>query len=192
MRMRISVRTITLVGLLGAVSILLGSTPLGFIPAPTPAGSATIMHLPVILGAVAAGPLGGALVGLVFGLFSLFRATIPLFADPLVAVLPRILIGLVAAWVFPGALSLAAVLARQFPRLDRLQLTIALAITAVIGSLTNTVGVLGMAVWRGYFAAGAALTVAVLQGLPEAVVAAIVLVPVGLALKRAGFIRARE
>lgn len=78
-------RTLTVSGLLGALSIMLGMTPLGFIPVPTAAGHATIMHIPVILGAVLEGPRVGALTGLIFGLHSFMRATSPLFADPLIA-----------------------------------------------------------------------------------------------------------
>lgn len=92
--------------MLGAISIVLGMTPLGFIPiGPT---RATIMHIPVIIGAITAGPLVGGLVGLIFGLFSIFQAiTNPtpvsfVFLNPLVSVLPRILIGLVTYYIYEG------------------------------------------------------------------------------------------
>ncbi len=62
-----------IIGVLGAISIILGMTPLGFIPVgPT---RATIMHIPVIIGgAIMEGPLVGGIVGLIFGLFSMFQA----------------------------------------------------------------------------------------------------------------------
>ncbi len=50
MKFNLTIRQITVVGLLSAVSLLLGSTPLGIIPVPTPAGAATIMHIPAIIG----------------------------------------------------------------------------------------------------------------------------------------------
>ena len=45
-----SVRQITMVGMLSAISIFLGLTGLGFIPIPPV--KATIMHIPVIIGAI--------------------------------------------------------------------------------------------------------------------------------------------
>ena len=73
-------RKIVISGLLGAIAIILGATPLGFIPVPTPAGNATIMHIPAIIGAIVEGPLVGAFIGLALvftalpgGAFSLIR-----------------------------------------------------------------------------------------------------------------------
>ena len=53
-----------------------------------------------------------------------------------------------------------------------------------MGTLTNTILVLGMATLRGYMAAGVALTVGVTHGLPEVVVAVIITVAVVVAWKR--------
>lgn len=97
---RLSTRDVTVAGVLGAVAIALGYTPLGFITFPTPAGSATTMHIPVIVAGILAGPIVGAFVGAIFGTISFLRATTPAFANPLIAVGPRILIGIVAALVF--------------------------------------------------------------------------------------------
>lgn len=100
----INIRKMTTVGILGAVSIMLGMTPLGFIPVgPT---KATIMHIPVIIGAIAEGPVVGGTVGLIFGLFSIFNAVTnptpisPIFYNPIVSVLPRVLIGVVSYYVY--------------------------------------------------------------------------------------------
>ncbi|NLJ78872.1 MAG: ECF transporter S component [Tissierellia bacterium] len=94
----LSIRKMTIIGVLASISIVLGLTPLGFIPVgPT---RATIMHIPVIIGAIMEGPLVGAMIGLIFGLFSIFKAiTRPtpvsfVFLNPMVSVLPRILIGI--------------------------------------------------------------------------------------------------
>ncbi|WP_353094375.1 ECF transporter S component [Tissierella praeacuta] len=99
-----SVRKMTIIGVLGAVSVVLGMTPLGFIPiGPT---RATIMHIPVIIGAIMEGPVVGGFIGLIFGLFSIFQAmTNPtpvsfVFLNPLVSVLPRVLIGVVSSYVY--------------------------------------------------------------------------------------------
>src|SRR5207245_1823421 len=71
---RLSTRDISVAGILGALAAALGYTPLGFIAFPTPAGSATTMHIPVIVAGVLAGPVVGAFVGAVFGVISLVRA----------------------------------------------------------------------------------------------------------------------
>lgn len=99
-----SVRKMAIVGVLSAISAILGLTPLGFIPVgPT---KATIMHIPVIIGAIVEGPFVGALVGLMFGLFSMIQAIMYptaisfVFLNPLVAVVPRILIGIVAYYAY--------------------------------------------------------------------------------------------
>lgn len=47
-KQRLSVRQITMIGMLSAISIFLGLTGLGFIPIPPV--KATIMHIPVIIG----------------------------------------------------------------------------------------------------------------------------------------------
>jgi len=162
-------------GLLGGLSIALGVIPgLGFIPAPTPAGSITIMHLPTVLGGVVGGPGVGALVGSIFGLMSFLRAGSPMFADPLVAILPRILIGVAAGYAYRW--------------LSRWSQTLALAGAGLVGTLTNTTLVLGMGVLRGYLNAGAAWTTAIFSVPLEAACAVAVVVAVGAALGRAGFI----
>lgn len=68
---KFSVRQIAMIGMLSAISIFLGLTGLGFIPIPPV--KATIMHIPVIIGAIVEGPIVGSLVGLVFGLFSMYQ-----------------------------------------------------------------------------------------------------------------------
>jgi len=97
-------RKIVIIGVLGAISVVLGMTPIGFIPVgPT---RATIMHIPVIIGALMEGPIVGAFIGLIFGLFSIYQAltvptvTSPFFLNPLVSVLPRVLIGIVSYYVY--------------------------------------------------------------------------------------------
>jgi len=99
-----SIRKLTIVGILGAISAVLGLTPIGFIPVgPT---NATIMHIPVIIGAIVEGPIVGMLVGLIFGVFSMIRAITaptvisPVFYNPLVSILPRVLVGLTAYYSF--------------------------------------------------------------------------------------------
>jgi uncharacterized membrane protein len=173
--MKLTVRKMAVAGVLGAVSLVMGFVPwLGLIPVPTPAQHATILHVPAILAGMAEGPVVGLVVGLIFGIISLTRATIPAFADPLVAVLPRLFIGVLAAYTFAGV--------------RRFGLQPALIAAGVVGTLTNTVLVLSMMVLRGYLPASAALGVGLLHGLPEVVVAALICSAVGTALSRAGLI----
>jgi len=165
-----SVRKIVISGVLGAIAILLGWTRLGFIPVPTAAGNATIMHVPAIVGGVMEGWLVGGIIGTIFGIFSFLQATTPLFKDPLVAILPRIFIGITAYFTYAG--------------LKKVNEYLALIVAAAVGTLTNTILVLGMAVIRGYMAAGVAVGVAVTHGIPEIIVAAIITVAVVVAWKR--------
>jgi uncharacterized membrane protein len=109
-------------------------------------------------------------VGTLFGVFSFLQATVPMFKDPLVAVLPRVFIG-VTAWL-------------AYTGLKGVNEYLALVAAAVVGTLTNTVGVLLMAVLRGYMAPGVAWTVGLTHGLPEVVVAAILTVAIVVAWKR--------
>lgn len=103
----LTTRNMVLIGLLGAITVVLGQTPLGFIPiGPL---NATTMHIPVIIGAILEGPVVGAFVGLIFGLSSMFNAitrpTSPIsfvFINPLISVLPRVLIGFIAYYIYAG------------------------------------------------------------------------------------------
>jgi uncharacterized membrane protein len=164
-----SVRKIVISGVLAAIAILLGVTRLGFIPVPNLAGNATIMHVPAIIGGVMEGWLVGGIVGTIFGLFSFLQATTPLFKDPLVAVLPRIFIGITAYFTYAG--------------LKKANEYLALIVAAVVGTLTNTVLVLGMAVIRGYLPM-AAIPPIIPQAIAEVIIAAIITVAVVVAWKR--------
>ena len=99
------VRKITVAGALSAVVFILQVTGLGMIPLPI--ASFTIMHVPVIIGAIIEGPVVGVFIGFLFGMFSLIRAATsavtPLdlaFVNPLISVLPRLFIGPVAWLIY--------------------------------------------------------------------------------------------
>ena len=177
--MKLNIRKLSVAGLLGALSVVMGLVPMiGFIPVPTAAQNATIMQIPAILGAVAEGPAVGLFVGFIFGLMSWLRATNPMFADPLVAVLPRLFIGVAAYYAFAAA--------------RRLPLSARLGVAAVVGTLTNTVLVLSLIVLRGYLTGAVALSVGLIHGSAEVIVAVIIVTAIGLALARAGFLRRSE
>ncbi len=166
----LSVRKIVITGILAAIAILLGATRIGFIPVPNISGNATIMHVPAILGGVMEGPLVGALIGTIFGLFSFLQATSPLFKNPLVSVFPRIWIGVVAYYAYVSS-------RRAFGEVP------GLAIAGVLGSLTNTVLVLGMAVLVQLLPPEAIPPI-IPQAIAEAIIAAIITVVVVAGWKR--------
>lgn len=97
-------RKMVVASVMGAITVALGLTPLGFIPLGII--NATTMHIPVIIASILEGPLVGMAVGLIFGLSSLFNAiTRPnpmsiVFYNPLISILPRILIGLFSYYAY--------------------------------------------------------------------------------------------
>ena len=173
-------RQVVVAGVVGGVALFLGATRLGLIPVPIPLiGNATIMHIPAIVGGVLEGPVVGVLAGLIFGIFSFLYAESPVFANPLVAILPRLLIGVVAWAVFVG--------------LRRFSVDLASVAAGLLGSLANTVGVLTLAVLLGLLPLSI-VPVILPQALAEAVLAAVVTVVVvrGVMLFRSGRTTAPE
>lgn len=182
----LGVRQITTAGMLSAISIILGLTGYGFVPLPL--AKATIMHVPVIIGAILEGPKVGMLIGFMFGAFSLIQNIISpnllsfAFLNPLVSVLPRVLIGLTTYYTY------------RLVKSKNENLRIAAA--AAVGSMTNTAGVLGMiyvlyaaqyAEAKGIAVSLAAKTifgVAYMNGIAEAIVAVIITAAVVLSVKK--------
>ena len=129
---------IAVTGVLGALSVLLAVTPLGYIQL---AGliNITIMHIPAILAAVTAGLVPGIAVGFVFGITSLVRAIMmggvptPFFMNPLVAVLPRMIFPIVAWAINKGFTSIP-----KFPR------AVSGGISAAVATLFHTMIVMLM------------------------------------------------
>ena len=131
------IRKLVTIGTLAGISIFLGITRLGFIPLIV--FNLTIMHIPVIIGALLEGPIVGASIGLIFGLFSMYQnfvaptsLTFFIFLNPIIALIPRILIGVVSYYVY------------KFLRNKFKNTRIAIGIAAVAGTLTNSIGVLGL------------------------------------------------
>lgn len=163
-------RKLTQTAVLAAICFLLTLTGLGFIA--TPFLKITFVHLPVIFGTLYIGKKEGILLGLIFGLCSLYaNITSPgaisfVFYNPLVSIFPRVMIPLVVI----GASNL----------IKHTKKEINVLISALLGSLTNTVLVLGMiyVLYAAQYAnalslppgavAGALALTAVTQGLAEA------------------------
>ena len=147
-----NVKSFTLTAMFLAIMIILAVTPLGFITiGPI---NATTMHIPVIIASIVLGPRIGAGLGTVFGIISLARATViitpmsfvfsPFIANPLtnqgdwraiiVAIIPRILIGVVPYFVYKGLHRLLKQKARP----------VSLFIAGLAGSMTNTILVMNL------------------------------------------------
>lgn len=145
------VTRMTQIGLLIAIEVVMTFTPLGFIMIPFLAIKATLVHIPVIVGGVLLGPGVGAVLGGVFGLCSILNNTLypgptsfvfspflavsvygaaGFFKSLVLALLPRILVGVVAGLVAKGF--------REHP-LSKGRCFLA----GIAGSLTNTILVMG-------------------------------------------------
>lgn len=128
---------IAILGILSAFIIIQTFVPfLGNIPIPPL--NPTIIHITVIVAAFVLGTKDGMIVGLVWGLTRMVKAyTLPaspldllLWTNPIIAVVPRVLVGLVAGLVYQAFLK-------------RKKEKTGMVVAAVMGSLTNTVLVLG-------------------------------------------------
>lgn len=103
----------------------------------------TIIHVTVIIGACLLGWKQGAILGGVWGISSMIYAYStpgllnPLFYNPLIAVIPRIFVGLVASFVFGLFKNKTKIAAR-------------LCAAGIIGTLTNTILVLSALYVFGY------------------------------------------
>lgn len=135
------------VAMMAAIVVLLANTPLGMIQLPII--KATTTHIPVIIGAIWFGPMAGAVLGGVFGICSLISNTMapvavsfcfsPFLSETgipgalkaiWVSVGSRILIGVVAGWLWIGLKKL------------RCSDYVALPVVGFVGSMTNTVTVM--------------------------------------------------
>lgn len=185
--------------MLSAVLLVMGMTGIGFIPFPVI--KATTMHIPVILGAILLGPGAGAVLGAVFGLCSIWvNTTTPgllsfafspfMSTEGLTGVVKslwialgcRILFGYAAGWLWK--------LIKRIAKKDY----IALPVTAAISALLHTVFVMGsiyVLLAQQYAVAknvavsavfGLVMGTVTASGIPEAIVAAILVTVIGKSL----------
>ena len=191
-------RWMVCVALMAAIVVLLANTPLGMIQLPII--KATTVHIPVIIGAIVLGPAAGAILGGIFGICSLISNTTaptllsfafsPFLATDLPGVFKaiwisvgcRILIGVVCGWLWIGLKKL------------KVNSWAALPITGFVGSMVNTITVMGSiylllakeyaqaqnvgitAVW------GLIMGTDTASGIPEAIAAAVLVTALGKAL----------
>ena len=196
-RSRISLKWMTGTAMMIAVTLVLGSTPLGLIR--TPILTATTLHIPVIIATLVLGLKAGMITGLVFGVQSLLSNLTstsffgPFFVNPLVSVLPRILF---PVCVYGVACCVNTLVKRRFA---------ACIAASALGTAAHTAMVMGMiyllngqkiemmlnahaGVPEAIASRGVGMgmaTLAVVNGVPEMIVAAVIAPIVTLALDKA-------
>ena len=184
---------------MAAIVIVLANTPLGMIQLPII--KATTVHIPVILGAILLGPGAGAILGAVFGICSQVSNTmaptlLSIAISPFlrttgipgalkaiwISVGCRILIGVAAGWLW---VLFTKIKLNQF---------IALPIVGFVGSMVNTVTVMGSIYFlfaQQYAEAkevaltavfGLVMGTVTASGIPEAIAAAILVLALGKVL----------
>ncbi|MBO7252072.1 MAG: ECF transporter S component [Oscillospiraceae bacterium] len=188
-----------LLAMFSGVLLVMGMTGIGFIPLPII--KATTMHIPVILGAILLGPGAGAALGAVFGCCSIWANTttpgllsfafspfmttegLPGVAKSLwIALGCRILFGLIAGYLWMAA--------KKIFKQDY----IALPVTAAVATMCHTLLVMGSIYILLASAYASAKNVAITavfglimgtvtaSGIPEAIVAAILVTIIGKSL----------
>ena len=187
------------VALMAAIVIVLANTPLGMIQLPII--KATTVHIPVIIGAILLGPSAGAILGAVFGVCSLISNTMAptllSFAFSPFMSTTGIPGALKAIWISVGCRILIGVAAGWlWILLSKLKVgqLISLPIVGFIGSMVNTVAVMGSiyllfaqeyaqarevgvtAVW------GLIMGTVTASGIPEAIAAAVLVLALGKVL----------
>lgn len=189
-------RWLTSVALMAAIVILLANTPLGMIQLPII--KATTVHIPVIIGAILLGPAAGAILGCVFGVCSMISNTMAptllSFAFSPFMSMSGIAGAMKALWISVGCRIMIGVVAGWLwillKKLNVNQL-LALPIVGFVGSMTNTVFVMGSIyiLLAGEYAAartvaadavwGLIMGTVLASGIPEAIAAAVLVVLIG-------------
>ena len=203
MERKVSAKTLKLVqlALLGALIVVLAFTPfIGYIPLGVT--RATIVHIPVIIGSILLGPKMGAVLGGLFGLTSFINNSFispnitsftftPLYSvgefhgnvwSLVICFVPQILVGVVPYYVYKFVMWLFK--GRKGGE------TVSLALAGLSGALTNTLLVMNLIYFcfgEQYAAAKekafegfywVILSVIGINGVPEAIVAAILTVAI--------------
>ena len=200
-----NVRSMIQVALFGAIIVILAFTPfLGYIPLGFT--RATIIHIPVIIGSLLMGPKKGAVLGFVFGVTSFINNTMnptvtsfvftPFYSlgefsggigSLIICFVPRILVGVVPHYVYRGVKSLT--------KSEKVSST-GLILAGMSGALVNTLLVMNMifVFFRDAYAKanGVAesavytfiLSIIGINGVPEAIVAAIFTLCIGKILMK--------
>ena len=139
MRTISNVRTLKMVqlSLFIAIILLLAFTPIGYIRLPLGL-SITVVGIPVIIGAISLGPVGGLILGTVFGLTSFAQAfglepfgTMLFGINPvgifITCMVPRMLMGWLTGLIFTG-----------LRKIDKTRI-VSYLITSLAGAVLNTI-----------------------------------------------------
>lgn len=169
MKSKQKTKEMVLLTLFACIEIILMLTPLGYIPIGVV--RATTLHIPVILAGILLGAKGGGIIGLVFGITSVIINTLtptitsfvfsPFYsvgefhggiASLLIAIGPRVLLGLSSAWIYQLMLRLSK------------KVNLSLITSAVVNTLIHTILVLG-GIYLFFGSSYAAVKEVSLQGL---------------------------
>ena len=196
--MKIETRELTITAVLAAICLILGLTPIGYIPIPPI--EITLMCIPVIIGTISQGLRTGLIMGFVFGLTSFltifirpsalsqFLFTLSPLKTILLVFIPRMLVP-VTTWLVYRAIA----------KESKKSINIGTGVAAFTGSITNTVLFLGMlyliflpeieqlsaafgATPDTFF--GVLAGIGAVNGLPEAAVAILLCIPIVYALSK--------
>lgn len=198
-RKKMDTRYMATLAMFCGILLVMGATGIGFIPLPVI--KATTMHIPVILGAILLGPAAGAVLGGVFGLCSIWANTTSpgllafafspfMTTEGLPGVLKslwialgcRILLGVIAGWLWKG---LKRILKQDY---------LALPVTSAIATICHTILVMGsiyLLLAQQYAQAknvaitavfGLVMGTVTASGIPEAIIAAVLVTVIGKAL----------
>lgn len=196
---KLDTRYMATLAMLTGLLLVMGMTGIGFIPLPVI--KATTMHIPVILGAVLLGPSAGAFLGGVFGVCSIWANTVtpgllsfafsPFMTNEgfigvgkslWIALCCRVLLGLIAGWLW--------MLLKKLHCKE----VVALPVTAAISTIMHTLLVMGSIYFllgQQYAQAknvafsavfGLIMGTITASGIPEAIVAAVLVTVIGKAL----------
>lgn len=196
---KLDTRYMATLAMLCGVLLVMGMTGIGFIQLPVI--KATTMHIPVILGAILLGPKAGAVLGGLFGLCSIWiNTTAPgllsfafspfMTTEGLPGVLKslwislgcRILFGVVAGWLWK--------LAKRILKKDYIALPAAAALSSILHTLF-VMGSIYLLLAQQYAAAknvaigavfGLVMGTVTASGIPEAIIAAVLVTVIGKAL----------
>ena len=187
------------VALMMAIVILLANTPLGMIQLPIV--KATTVHIPVIIGSIVLGPFAGAILGATFGICSLISntmaSTLLSFAFSPFLSTTGMLGVCKAIWVSVGcrtAMGIASGWLWILLKKVRVNQNVALLITGFMGSMFNTIFVMGSiyVLFASQYAQakevavtavfGLIMGTVVASGIPEAIAAAVLVIALGKVL----------
>lgn len=193
------VRRMTVLAMFSGILLVMGMTGIGFIPLPVI--KATTMHIPVILGAILLGPSGGAFLGAVFGFCSIWANTttpgllsfafspfmtnegfVGVLKSLWIALGCRVMLGLIAGWLWYGLKKL------------NVNESIAMPVASALATISHTLLVMGSIYFllaEQYAAAknvafsavfGLIMGTVTASGIPEAIVAAVLVTVIGKVL----------